>query len=294
MGKVQTDGRNTCRWIKDTDGTWYGDCRVSMNILNGTPDLAGFYYCQNCGRPIAFTIDGKREVPAYERDGMRPNVPNSARLDINEKPSVTVTTSAVQDVESVERDIINEDESVDTKPNRAKKKRGNLLGGFVKRFTSKSEDDDDVVKIQANNDGTYTDAQGNLVDISAFDEVAYEDGTDDEEYVEIEVYTDDDGNYYDENNNLIPPERYSEYGIDADEDDEEIEDDNIEQPVEQSVEQKAEEESVQPLLSIDDFPEDAQLDEERNIIVDSNRQPIDLSLYGLTMADFELSDEENE
>lgn len=294
MGKVQTDGRNTCRWIKDTDGTWYGDCRVSMNILNGTPDLAGFYYCQNCGRPIAFTIDGKREVPAYERDGMRPNVPNSARLDINEKPSVTVTTSAVQDVESVERDIINEDESVDTKPNRAKKKRGNLLGGFVKRFTSKSEDDDDVVKIQANNDGTYTDAQGNLVDISAFDEVAYEDGTDDEEYVEIEVYTDDDGNYYDENNNLIPPERYSEYGIDADEDDEEIEDDNIEQPVEQSVEQKAEEESAQPLLSIDDFPEDAQLDEERNIIVDSNRQPIDLSLYGLTMADFELSDEENE
>lgn len=294
MGKVQTDGRNTCRWIKDTDGTWYGDCRVSMNILNGTPDLAGFYYCQNCGRPIAFTIDGKREVPAYERDGMRPNVPNSARPDINEKPSVTVTTSAVQDVESVERDIINEDESVDTKPNRAKKKRGNLLGGFVKRFTSKSEDDDDVVKIQANNDGTYTDAQGNLVDISAFDEVAYEDGTDDEEYVEIEVYTDDDGNYYDENNNLIPPERYSEYGIDADEDDEEIEDDNIEQPVEQSVEQKAEEESAQPLLSIDDFPEDAQLDEERNIIVDSNRQPIDLSLYGLTMADFELSDEENE
>lgn len=294
MGKVQTDGRNTCRWIKDTDGTWYGDCRVSMNILNGTPDLAGFYYCQNCGRPIAFTIDGKREVPAYERDGMQPNVPNSARLDINEKPSVTVTTSAVQDVESVERDIINEDESVDTKPNRAKKKRGNLLGGFVKRFTSKSEDDDDVVKIQANNDGTYTDAQGNLVDISAFDEVAYEDGTDDEEYVEIEVYTDDDGNYYDENNNLIPPERYSEYGIDADEDDEEIEDDNIEQPVEQSVEQKAEEESAQPLLSIDDFPEDAQLDEERNIIVDSNRQPIDLSLYGLTMADFELSDEENE
>lgn len=286
MKKISTDGRNTCRWIKDADNVWYSNCQSAMTLLMGYPDDNQFFYCNNCGRPITYTLQGGvRKVPAHDRDGVAGGKTGMAMFDeveevepiqvgrpMREEPmqNVEKQTEPNEPVEDIEQSQVEEEQS-----------KSGLLDKLAKSFSKRKEKDEQTPKtstLEPNNDTSgddiieiyydeetneYVDANGQPVDISEYD-IETEDESDYEVVEEtIKIRRNSAGEYFTEDGELIPTEDYAEYGI--------------EEPVEQPVEET-------DMTEQEEMP-DFYMDDDGNI-VDEDGALIDLAKYGLTKEDF--------
>lgn len=286
MKKISTDGRNTCRWIKDADNVWYSNCQSAMTLLMGYPDDNQFFYCNNCGRPITYTLQGGvRKVPAHDRDGVAGGKTGMAMFDeveevepiqvgrpMHEEPmqNIEKQTEPNEPVEDVKQSQVEEEQS----------KRG-LLDKITKSFSKRKEEDeqtpetstakpdndtsgDDIIEIYYDEEtNEYVDANGQPVDISEYD-IETEDESDYEVVEEtIKIRRNSAGEYFTEDGERIPTEDYAEYGI--------------EEPDEQPVEET-------DMTEQEEMP-DFYMDDDGNI-VDEDGALIDLAKYGLTKEDF--------
>lgn len=297
MKKISTDGRNTCRWIKDADNVWYSNCQSAMTLLMGYPDDNQFFYCNNCGRPIAYTLQGGvRKVPAHDRDGVTGGKTGMAMFDeveevepiqvgrpMREEPpmqNVEKQTEPNEPVEDVEQSQVEEETE-------EKQSKGGLLDRLTKSFSKRKEKDeqtpetstpepdndtsgDDIIEIYYDEEtNEYVDANGQPVDISEYD-IETEDESEYEVVEEtIKISRNSAGEYFTEDGELIPTEDYAEYGID--------------EPVEQLVEETPSVEETD-MTEQEEMP-DFYMDDDGNI-VDEDGALIDLAKYGLTKEDF--------